>query len=225
MSEHTTAPDAAPGDLGRRVAARRGDLGLSRKQLAERAGIDAGYLVYLEETPASPTSETVQSLATALETTPQNLLGGTEDEAGRVPGPAELEKLDHQECLRLISPSGVGRVAFNDVGGPEILPVNYVLRDGSVIFRTALGGPFDTELRTGVEGVEFKVAFEVDRLDDAAREGWSVVVRGGAHLVSSPEEQAAMEAAQVRPWPGGERGLYIRIAATEVTGRRIRHRP
>ncbi|GII03851.1 pyridoxamine 5'-phosphate oxidase family protein [Planobispora takensis] len=131
------------------------------------------------------------------------------------------EKLDPQECLRLISPGGIGRVAFNDPGGPAILPVNYVLRDDSVIFRTAAGGTLDVGLRTGMAGVEFKVAFEVDRFDEAEHAGWSVVVRGGAHLVASPEEQAELEKAEVHPWAGGDRHLYVKVAATEVTGRRV----
>ncbi|MBG0830123.1 pyridoxamine 5'-phosphate oxidase family protein [Planomonospora sp. ID67723] len=226
MTEHSTAPGAAPGDLGRRVAARREALGLSREQLAGQADIDSGYLAYLEESAASPTSETVQSLAAALETTPEELLGGTVDlPPGRGPAAAapSLDMLDPNECLHLIFPGGVGRVAFTDAGGPMILPVNYVLHDNAVVFRTAVGGPFDENLRTGVEGVEFKVAFEVDRIDDPNREGWSVLIRGGAHLVSSAEEQAIVKAADVQSWAGGERELYVKIIPAEVTGRRIRH--
>ncbi|MFB9722327.1 pyridoxamine 5'-phosphate oxidase family protein [Planobispora longispora] len=219
MTHDTTAP----GDLGRRVARRREELGLSREELAGRAGIDAGYLSYLEEAPASPTSETVQGLAKALELTPEELLGGPAGQPSAPASHAELEKIDRQECLRLISPGGIGRVAFNDAGGPAILPVNYALRDDSVIFRTAPEGPLDKELRTGVAGVELKIAFEVDRLDETRQEGWSVVVRGGAHLVSSAEEQAAVEGSGVQPWAGGERGLYIKIVPAEITGRRIRH--
>ncbi|GAT67068.1 DNA-binding protein [Planomonospora sphaerica] len=224
MSERITAS----GDLGRRVAARRETLGLSREGLAERAGIDPGYLAYLEEATASPAGETVQRLATALETSPEELLGGTVDlPPGRGPGAAgaSLEKLDPNQCLHLIFPGGVGRVAFDDGGGPTILPVNYVLHDNAVVFRTAADGPFGENLRTGVPGVEFKVAFEVDRIDDPNREGWSVLIRGGAHLVSSPDEQAAVEAAGVQSWAGGTRDLYIKIVPSEVSGRRIRHRP
>ncbi|MFF5213085.1 pyridoxamine 5'-phosphate oxidase family protein [Streptosporangium sp. NPDC000396] len=216
----------APGDLGRRVARRRQDLGLTREQLAGRAGIDPGYLDYLEKTAASPTVDTVRKLATALETSPEDLLGGTMDlppGRGRPAAHPRLEKLEAEECLRLIAPGGVGRVAFNEPGGLAILPVNYVLHDNSVLFRTAFGGPLDDNLRTGVQGVEFKIAFEVDRIDDANREGWSVLIRGGAHHVSTDDERAAAEASDVQPWAGGDRELYIKIDPTEITGRRIRH--
>ncbi|WP_433236358.1 helix-turn-helix domain-containing protein [Streptosporangium sp. CA-135522] len=242
MTGHMTAP----GDLGRRVAWRRKELGLSREQLASRARIDAGYLAYLEESAASPASETVHRLAVALETSTDDLLGRT---AGSPPGRGDaaahawLEKLEPDECLRLIAPGGVGRIAFNDLGGPAILPVNYVLHDGSVIFRTAFGGPLDDALRTGTRGVDFKVAFEVDRIDDADRGGWSVLLRGGARLVPTDEpaneptdesageptgalsarERTGADAPDVKPWAGGERDLYIRISPVEITGRRIRH--
>lgn len=223
MTEHITAP----GDLGRRVARRRESLGLSREQLAGRAGIDPGYLGYLEEAAASPTMDTVRKLAVALETGVEELLGGTMDlppGRGRPAPRPSLERLEPEECLRLISPGGVGRVAFNEPGGPAILPVNYVIHDNAVVFRTAFGGPLDDNLRTGVQGVEFKIGFEVDRIDDASREGWSVLVRGGAHHVSD-DERASVDASDVQPWAGGDRELYVRIVPAEITGRRIRHAP
>ncbi|GHE43926.1 hypothetical protein GCM10017673_52590 [Streptosporangium violaceochromogenes] len=223
MTERTTAP----GDLGRRVARRRESLGLTRTQLAERAEIDPGYLEYLEETAASPAIDTVRKLATALGTSAEDLLGGMMDLPPGRHGPAprpRLEKLETGECLRLIAPGGVGRVAFDEPGGPAILPVNYVLHKGAVIFRTAFGGPLDDNLRTGVRGVEFKVAFEVDRIDDACGEGWSVLLRGGAHHVSE-DELAEAAASGVRPWAGGERALYVRIVPAEISGRRIRRLP
>ncbi|ACZ87631.1 pyridoxamine 5'-phosphate oxidase family protein [Streptosporangium roseum] len=221
MTERVTAP----GDLGRRVAWRRKELRLSREQLAGRAGIDPGYLSYLEETAAAPTLDTVRKLATALNTNVEELLGGTmglPPGRGRPTPHPHLERLEAEECLRLIAPGGVGRVAFNEPGGPAILPVNYVLRDNSVIVRTAVGGPLDDNLRTGVQGVEFKIAFEIDRIDDASREGWSVLIRGGAHHVSA-DEQAAAATSGVQPWAGGERELYLKIVPAEITGRRIRH--
>lgn len=223
MTERATAP----GDLGRRVTGRREELGMTRERLATLAGIDAGYLGYLEETPASPTTETVRRLAAALDTAPEELLGGSVDlPPGRgAPAPhPRLEPLGTEECLRLISPGGVGRVAFAEAGGPAILPVNYVLREGAVIFRTSLGGTLDESLRTGVKGVDFKIAFEVDRIDDVNREGWSVLARGGAHRVSGEEREAAARSG-VTPWAGGDRDLYIKIVPVEITGRRIRSAP
>ncbi|GII76710.1 hypothetical protein Sru01_16920 [Sphaerisporangium rufum] len=132
-----------------------------------------------------------------------------------------LEDLAAEECLKLISDGGIGRVGFATPSGPMVLPVNYTMHDGTVLFRTAFGGPMDQDLSTGVPGVEFKIAFEVDSLDAAAREGWSVLVQGAAHRVTSEEELAAVQGTPVEPWAGGERRLYIRVTPTQITGRRI----
>ncbi|MBE3007899.1 pyridoxamine 5'-phosphate oxidase family protein [Microbispora sp. NEAU-D428] len=140
----------------------------------------------------------------------------TEDTAPA--GMPRLDKLEREECLRLISPGGVGRVAFNNPTGPVILPVNYTIEQGAILFRTALGGPMDADLRTGIEGADFMVAFEVDHIDESTREGWSVLVRGGAHHITGDVNKNAVES-----WAGGDRPLYIRISPNEVSGRRIQH--
>ncbi|MEU8272169.1 pyridoxamine 5'-phosphate oxidase family protein [Sphaerisporangium sp. NPDC049002] len=137
--------------------------------------------------------------------------------------PPVLEELDADECLRLISPGGVGRVGFNTPAGPAVLPVNYTMHGKAVLFRTAFGGPMDEDLSTGVKGVEFKIAFEVDRIDTETREGWSVLIQGAAHRISSEEELAALSDSAVEPWAGGERRLYIRVDPVQLTGRRIHH--
>jgi len=66
------------------------------------------------------------------------------------------------------------------------------------------------------------VSFEVDHLDEALAEGWSVLVSGEARVVTDPGELAAVSALGVAPWAGGDRDSYVRIIASEVTGRRIR---
>ncbi|MFG2076307.1 helix-turn-helix domain-containing protein [Nonomuraea maritima] len=211
------------GDFGRRITHHRTRLGLTLEQVADRADMSAGYVQYLEDHLRTPDRGTVGRLAKALETTVEDLLGGGRDRPpGQGPGLAEpvLEVLEPDECLRLIAPGGIGRVAFNGSHGPTVLPVNYTLHEGSVVFRTARGGPMDQDLRTGLEGVEIKIGFEVDRIDEAQRTGWSVLVQGAAHHV--PDDELAMVAdAEVTPWAGGERHLYIRVTPQQISGRRI----
>jgi nitroimidazol reductase NimA-like FMN-containing flavoprotein (pyridoxamine 5'-phosphate oxidase superfamily) len=143
--------------------------------------------------------------------------------AGGRTGRPRLTELDREECLRLISPGGVGRIAFTTPTGPMILPVNYLIDQGNVLIRTAFGGPMDENLRTGVPGAEFKVAFEVDRLDETTKEGWSVLIRGGVHHLTAEAERAAAAAAGLESWAGGERELYLTITPIEISGRRIVH--
>ena len=131
-----------------------------------------------------------------------------------------IEELDEDTCLRLISGGGIGRIAYASRSGPAVLPVNYTLHDGAIVFRTAEHSPLDEDLRTGIDGAEYKVAFEIDDIDLAGRLGWSVLIQGPAHLVSATEREAARQAG-VEPWAPGDRELFVRITPTRITGRRI----
>jgi nitroimidazol reductase NimA-like FMN-containing flavoprotein (pyridoxamine 5'-phosphate oxidase superfamily) len=132
-----------------------------------------------------------------------------------------LTVLDEAECLRLITPGGIGRIAYSGRYGPTVFPVNYRLYQGTIVFRTAQDSPTDEDLRTGIANAEYKVAFEIDDFDSLARVGWSVLVQGSAHHVASETERASLSEAGVEPWPGGDRELFLRIIPTRITGRRI----
>jgi len=136
--------------------------------------------------------------------------------------PTRLEELDEAECLRLIAPGGIGRIAYTGRYGPTVLPVNYRWHEGSIVFRTAQDSPTDEDLRTGIAHAEYKVAFEIDEIDTVAREGWSVLIQGPLHHVASDAERASVRQAGVQTWPGGNRELFLRIVPSRVTGRRIR---
>ena len=137
---------------------------------------------------------------------------------------AVIEPLDEAECLKLIEAGEVGRLAYPSRYGPAVLPVNYRLHEGTIVFRTTADSPMDEDLRTGIEGAGYKVAFEIDSIEVAAREGWSVLIQGTARHVETETERAALARSGVEPWPGGDRELFIQIVPTRVTGRRIRHR-
>jgi nitroimidazol reductase NimA-like FMN-containing flavoprotein (pyridoxamine 5'-phosphate oxidase superfamily) len=133
-----------------------------------------------------------------------------------------IEELDEAESLRLISAGGIGRIAYQSRFGPAVLPVNYRWHDGAVLFRTTRHSALDEDLQTGIAGGDYKVAFEIDEIDVAGRQGWSVLVQGPAHHVESDVERAEAEKAGVEPWPAGERELFVRITPSRITGRRIK---
>ena len=133
-----------------------------------------------------------------------------------------VELLNEAECQRLIAAGGVGRIGYTGRLGPTVLPVNYVLHEGTIVFRTGQHSPLGEDLRTGIEHAESKVAFEIDELSPATREGWSVLVQGSAHLVDSEAERASIVGLGVEPWAGGEKELFVRVIPTRITGRRIR---
>ncbi len=62
-----------------------------------------------------------------------------------------------------------------------MLPVNFAVTGKAIIFRTAP----DTLLAVYADG---QVSFEADHLDQAHREGWSVLVQGHAHTVTDERE-------------------------------------
>jgi len=134
----------------------------------------------------------------------------------------ELENLDEAECLRLIEPGGIGRLVYAGRFDLTVLPVNYKLFNGAILFRTGQDSPTDEDLRTGIANAEYRVAFEVDQFDLDAREGWSVLVQGPAHHLDSESERAEARSAGVEPWAGGQREHFIRITPARITGRRIR---
>jgi nitroimidazol reductase NimA-like FMN-containing flavoprotein (pyridoxamine 5'-phosphate oxidase superfamily) len=133
-----------------------------------------------------------------------------------------IEELDEAESLRLISAGGIGRIAYQSRFGPAVLPVNYKWHGGAVVFRTTRHSALDEDLQTGISGGDYKVAFEVDAIDEIGRQGWSVLIQGPAHHVEGETERAAAEQAGVEPWPAGERELFLRIVPDRVTGRRIK---
>ncbi|MGW5637879.1 pyridoxamine 5'-phosphate oxidase family protein [Streptomyces sp. NPDC003832] len=207
------------GDLGRRLSLRRTRLGLSREETADRAGMAAGYLRYLEEQPVTaPGMGALLRLAGALRTTVTELTGGDVEQPpgpGRAARRPEFTVLTSAECRALLSTHGVGRLAVPTATGLTVVPVNYTVVDSAVVFRTAAGA-------TPALAAGLQVAFEVDRIDDAFASGWSVLVRGRALAVTDLAEARRLdETAHSAPWAGGRRTLWVRIEPHAISGRRI----
>jgi transcriptional regulator with XRE-family HTH domain len=208
--------DSHVGDLARRVAHRRNELGLSTEELAQRAGIDAGFLAYFEANSDSTLSSgALLRLAVALQTTPLALEGGQVERPpgeGRAGPHPVLESLTSDQCVERLAGGGIGRIVLSTDQGPIAFPVNFVFSNGLVIFRTsdAMAGHMD--------GI---VAFEVDHVDEAMSAGWSVLVRGHARLIEDRDERTAVALLEIEPWAGGARLNLVRITPFEVTGRVI----
>jgi nitroimidazol reductase NimA-like FMN-containing flavoprotein (pyridoxamine 5'-phosphate oxidase superfamily) len=133
-----------------------------------------------------------------------------------------LEKLDEAECRKLIAAGGIGRLCFSGQYDLTVLPVNYLMHDGAILFRTAPEGTTDEDLRTGIALAEYRVAFEVDDFDAETREGWSVLVQGPAHHLDSDQERAEAAASGLETWSGTDRDHFIKITPARISGRRIR---
>lgn len=130
--------------------------------------------------------------------------------------------MDEAECLRLLGAERLGRLVYSSRYGPMALPVEYRLHDGSVVFCAAGDTYTDEDLRTGIAHADFDVAFEIDRFDLQAREGWTVLIRGSAHRVDTEAERASIAAAGVEPWTEDEPEHVIRVNPARIWGHRIR---
>lgn len=122
----------------------------------------------------------------------------------------------HDECLRLLATVPVGHVGLNMGGEPVVLPVNFALLDGDIVFRTVEGTKFLAAVAGNV------VAFEADSYEPHGRSGWSVLVQGQPHIVTDPTEVSRVHELIAEPWavePIADR--VIRISSAKVSGRRF----
>lgn len=122
-----------------------------------------------------------------------------------------LGDLGPGECLELAASRPVGRLAWQGPAGPSIVPVNFVVDGRSVRVRTAAYSALARECDDSL------VAFEVDDLDEGARTGWSVLMRGRARI----EYDGWAGGDEPDVWPAGSRALHLQVEVDEITGRRI----
>jgi hypothetical protein len=85
-----------------------------------------------------------------------------------------------------------------------------------IVFRTDPGTKLD-------HGSLDRVAFEVDEIDLAHREGWSVVVAGTGREITGALDKASEreQSLPLQPWASGPKEHWIRIVAPVITGRRL----
>ena len=125
--------------------------------------------------------------------------------------------LSEDESWSLLTSVSLGRLVTNLRGQPEIFPVNFVTQRRTVLFRTAHG----TKLYGAV--MSDRVVFEAD--DHTVAEGWSVIIKGTAHVLSATADILDAQEAPLLPWPATLKPLYLRVIAIEITGRRFEFGP
>ena len=121
--------------------------------------------------------------------------------------------LSESECWKLLSSTALGRLVTSVDGQPDIFPVNFVVQDRTVLFRTAEGAKLVSA------AINKSVLFEADAHD--AVEGWSVIVKGMARTLNTDEEIDEAERAQLLPWTATVKEHWVRIRPLSITGRRF----
>ena len=128
-----------------------------------------------------------------------------------------LEELTEAECLEFLRTTTVGCIAFANADGQQLIPVNFIVLDGRIYFRTVFAGRL-----SGLERGHTDVAFGVVHHEDASHSGWNVTARGSARRV---EDRATINKVLGNPilqtWAGGVRSMVIEILPRVVEGRKI----
>jgi len=122
--------------------------------------------------------------------------------------------LTEAECWAELAAHTVARLAVDIAGRPDIFPINYLVDDGTLVFRSGAG----TKLAGAVLGEH--VAVEIDGIDESDRSVWSVVVKGQAAEIARMEERFEAEDLPLYPWLTSDKPNFVRITPDLVTGRR-----
>ncbi|OBI61926.1 pyridoxamine 5'-phosphate oxidase [Mycolicibacterium fortuitum] len=128
-----------------------------------------------------------------------------------------VEILSERESWDLLGGVSLGRIVTAVDDEANVFPVNFVVQNRTILFRTAAG----TKLISAA--INNQVVFEADDHDSA--EGWSVIVRGVARTLRSDEELDEAKQAQLLPWTATSKTHYVRVSPVRVTGRRFRFGP
>ena len=130
---------------------------------------------------------------------------------------ALVTEMTPDECWHLLEHAEVGRLAVSVKDEVEIFPLNFVVSERRLYFRTSPGSKL-AELTANP-----RVALEADRYDDIAAA--SVVVKGIAERLELQRDIDAADELGLQPWIPTLKYRWVRITPTRVTGRRFTRAP
>jgi len=125
-----------------------------------------------------------------------------------------VTRLDPEQAWEFLAARSFGRLAVSALGQPDIFPVNYIVSDHRIVFRTAEG----TKLMAII--LDGHVAFETDDIGET--EGTSVVAQGRARRVEDSAEIEALGLDRLHPQIPTFKYNVVVIDVERITGRHIR---
>lgn len=126
-----------------------------------------------------------------------------------------MEILTQEQCFELLASVEVGRLAVAAAGDVDIFPLNFVIAENAIVFRSAEGTKLVEVILAG------KVAFEADGYDAAQGRAWSVVVKGSAELLDRWNDIYAAQELPLFPWNHSPKERFVRITPATISGRRF----
>lgn len=126
---------------------------------------------------------------------------------------AATSALSESQCWKLLGTAHIGILAVVTEDGPDLFPINFLAAEHSVLFRTAPGEKLmklvaDPRVALAVEGEDAKGL-------------WSVVLRGTARRLFFDDEIEASGVLALETATESTKDNFVRITATQLTGRRI----
>jgi nitroimidazol reductase NimA-like FMN-containing flavoprotein (pyridoxamine 5'-phosphate oxidase superfamily) len=122
-----------------------------------------------------------------------------------------IDDLTEQECWDALESTDLGRLAVRDGDDIDIFPINYIVTNRLVYFRSAPGTKMIDLTRAP------RVAFESD--DTTATHWWSVVIKGDAERLTFDTEIEESGVARLRSDAPTTKWNYVRITPREISGR------
>lgn len=124
-----------------------------------------------------------------------------------------IETLKEDEALELMGTQQLGRLVVRLSNDLDLYPVNFVVSEGKIYFRTAEGSKLFTV------SLNDQVLFEAD--DHENDKAWSVIVKGHARILEKPDEIHKADDLPLKPWLPTLKYNYVEITPDEVSGRRF----
>lgn len=124
-----------------------------------------------------------------------------------------IEVLKEDEALELMGDQQLGRLVVRIKDDFDIYPLNYVVNEGKIYFRTAEGSKLFTV------SINDRVLFEAD--DHTEDKAWSVIVKGRARILQRTDEIQEADELPLKPWLRTLKYNYVEITPEEISGRRF----
>ena len=127
-----------------------------------------------------------------------------------------MEILDDDACWDLLRSQPVGRLAVAIAGEVEIFPINYLVHEGQIVFKSAQGS------KLAALAANARVSFEIDGYTPDSGEAWSVVIKGVAYELQRFSEIYEAEDLPLFPWNASPKDFFVTLRPRDMAGRRFR---
>jgi hypothetical protein len=124
------------------------------------------------------------------------------------------EELDNSTCWQLLQSSRSGRIGFLAGDRIEIFPVNHLVEEQVVYFRTSEDGLLAKSTPQPT------ASFQTDETQSARMTGWSILASGPLEKVEDASVITFLAGRQWdEPWAEGLQAIFLRLTPGILTGR------